>query len=384
MNKPYQGTTSFAVRLGGAMLRFAAFCAIILCYAAGPALAEDLQSILAAAMQGSKVPGMGALVIHGGKIDALAVQGVREMGHDDPVRADDLWQIGSDTKPMTAALIVRLAEQHKLSLDAPLSAIYPELAAKARPEYRVVTLRELLSHTSGLPHDFSGIDRVYPEFVHDKRPLPDQRVDYLRMALKDAPVGAPGAKVQYSNTGYILAGAIVEHITGKSYEALMQREIFEPLHMTAARFGLPPENHGHLSGRIATAEDEIIPMFDPAGGVSASLADWAKFCVDQIDGSKGRGRLLSAAGYRLLQSPDPKTGSGLAWGVDETFMDRQGPMLSHTGSDGAWYSMVVLFPASGSGLLINANAGSDMGGEKADKAVLKALLPSLAPPVEQP
>jgi CubicO group peptidase (beta-lactamase class C family) len=233
-----------------------------------------------------------------------------------------------------------------------------------------------------LPHDSSDIERAFAAAVHDTRPLTQQRMLYLITALKDEPVGPAGKQVQYSNTGFIVAAAIAEHATGISYEILMEREILVPLHMMSARFGLPVENHGHLKGRVATTDDEVPPLFNSAGGLSVSLGDWAKFCIDQLDGAKGHGRLLTTEGYRLMQSPEPATGNGLGWGVDAKFMGRQGPMLSHTGSDGSWYSMVVLFPASGTAMLVNVNAGSDMGGEQADKSVLSALLPSLAPPVK--
>jgi len=342
----------------------------------------DLDAALAAAMKGKAVPGMGAVFIRDRKVAALSVRGIREMGHTESIQADDQWRILSDTKPMTATLIVLLAEQHRLSLDAPLSTTFPELAAKARPEYRGITLRQMLHHAAGLPHDSSDIARVYATGAHDSRPRPEQRAAYLTTALNDSPVAPPGKEVHYSNTGFILAAAIAEHVTGVSYEDLMQRDLFAPLHMASAHFGPPSAIRGHNGGHVAGAEDAIPPTFDPAGGVSVSLADWAKFCIDQLDGAKGHGRLLTPAGYQLLQSPNPATGNGLAWGVDASFMDRQGPMLSHTGSDESWYSMVLLFPASGTGLLVNANGGSDMGGEKADKAVIKALLPSLAPPVK--
>jgi CubicO group peptidase (beta-lactamase class C family) len=243
--------------------------------------------------------------------------------------------------------------------------------ASARPEYRAIALREMLHHTTGLPHDSSDIAKVFATGSHDSRPPQEQRMAYLTTALKDPPVALPGKDVNYSNTGFILAAATAERATGVSYEDLMQRDLFASLHMTSAHFGFPPENRGHNNGNVGGAEDDIPPAFDPAGGVSVSLTDWAKFCIDQFDGAKGHGHLLTVESYRLLQSPDPVTGNSLTWGVDATFMDRQGPMLSHTGSDESWYSMVILFPASGNGMLVNANAGADIGGEKADKALSK-------------
>jgi CubicO group peptidase (beta-lactamase class C family) len=367
-------------------MRFTGALALILpLFCGAQALAGSdpaLDGVIATAMKDTPVPGMGLAIIHDGKLSSVAVRGIREIGHADSVRTDDPWRLLSNTKPMTATLIVSLAQKHLLSLDAPLSTTFPQLAAKARPEYRGITLRQLLHHTSGLPHDSSDIAKLFGAPVPDSNPFPEQRMAYLATALNDPPVAPPGKDAHYSNTGFILAAAIAEHATGVSYEDLMQREILAPLQMTSARFGAPADIRGHMSGRVATVEDAIPPVFDPAGGLSVSLADWAKFCIDQLDGAKGHGRLLTAEGYRLLQSPDAVTGNGLGWGVDATFMDRQGPMLSHTGSDDGWYSMVVLFPASGNGLLVNANAGAGMSGEKADKAVLKALLPSLAPPAK--
>jgi hypothetical protein len=88
--------------------------------------------------------------------------------------------------------------------------------------------------------------------------------------------------------------------------------------------------------------------------------------------------LLTAAGYKQLQLPQPVTGNGLDWGNDKTVGAWQGPALVHTGSDEAWESIIVLFPESGNGLLVNANAGESMGGESADKSVLWALMPLVA------
>jgi hypothetical protein len=79
-----------------------------------------------------------------------------------------------------------------------------------------------------------------------------------------------------------------------------------------------------------------------------------------------------------MQSPQPGSDGGLDWGYGKNFFEWQGPVLEHGGSDDAWRSIVVLFPATGNALLVNANEGQDTGGDTADRAVLKALLPLVA------
>ncbi len=346
---------------------------------------SELDAALAAAMKETAVPGMGVAVIRNGQLAGIAVRGVREMGHSDPVQTDDLWQIGSNSKPMTATLILRLVEQKRLSLDAPLSATDPELAKAALPIYSSITLHQMLAHTTGLPHDYPAVEKVMNAFGPGMKPRAE-RIAYLKLALTDAPVSPPGKAFHYSNTGFILAAAIAEHATGLSYEELMQREIFRPLGMDDSRVGLPPPggNHGHMNGKPARPQDELPPAMSPAGGVSLSLGDLAKFCIDQLDGTKGHGKLLTAADYRLMQSPDPVTGNGLDWDTVKTGRKWQGPILEHGGSDEAWRSVVLLFPESGNALLVNANADKGMGGNAADQSVVQALLPLVAKPVNTP
>jgi CubicO group peptidase (beta-lactamase class C family) len=335
-----------------------------------------LAPVLAKAMAGTTVPGMGVAVIRGGKLAGLAVRGVRNIETKAPVQTSDRWFIASNTKPMTAVLILRLVEQGRLSLDAPLSKADPELAAAALPVYRGLTLRQMLAHTTGLPHDYHDVEKVMNAFGGGLS-VTAERVAYLKLALSEPPLSPPGTKYHYSNTGFILAAAIAEHATGRSYEELMRQEIFAPLAMTSAILRLPgpDQNHGHMKGKLAAVKDEIPPPMNPAGGVSLRLGDWAKFCIDQLNGAKGHGKLLTPAGYRLMQSPLPKIGSGLDWGYDKRIGRWKGPILVHTGSDQAWESFALLFPDSGNALIVDANSGPVMGGLRADRAVLKALLP---------
>ena len=355
---------------------------IAIVIAIAPASAADLDKVLASAMAGTKTPALGMLIMRSGKVAQLAVRGVRRIGGHDPVRPDDVWLIGSDGKPMTATLIAKLADRGVLSWSTPLAKMLPGLAAKMRPEYRNVTLVQLLSHRSGLPDHYDDI-AYFNSFFTDKRPAQQQRYDYIAHALTDKPVAQPGTKFSYSNNGFMIAAVIAERATGVPYETLMRRELFDPLGMKSAGFGTTPpgQPQGHHAGKVATLKDGNPAMWAPAGNIHMSPQDWAEFCLDQLAGYHARGRLLNQATYRMMETRLPGATTGLAWGVEQTALGRKGPMLMHAGSDGNWMALVLLFPETQNGVLVAANAAGDMGGDKAAKAALKAVLPELAPPV---
>ena len=344
------------------------------------ALADDLDATLRSAMSGTKVPGMGILLLRDGKVSYVAVRGVRRNDGSDPVRLSDVWHIGSDAKAMTATMIARLVDRGVLRWDTPLDKMLPDLASGMRPEYRSVTLLQLLSHRAGLPHDVLDTT-VFGLVASETASLRQQRLGYITRALQDPPVNQPGTAYSYSNTGYLIAAAIAEQASAESYEDLMRREVFAPLGMGSIGFGVTHDgqNRGHFAGRVVTSEEGNPAFFGPAGNIYLTLDDWAKFCLDQMAGAEGHGGLLETDSYRLMQTPVAGSSSGLGWGVLSTAMGRAGPVLAHAGSDGTWYAEAVLFPKAQSGVLVTANAGEDMGGEKADRAAIKAVIDSLAP-----
>ena len=362
------------------MKRITVLLGACLALAAGLAGAQDKDAAdaLENAMRGTAIPAMAVLEMRDGHVAREAVRGVRRNDGDDPARADDLWLIGSDAKPMTATLIARLVDRKVLSWTAPLSTLLPVLADQMRPEYRGVTLEQLLSHHAGLPHDFSD-DALILTFFHDTRSLPEQRLAYLAKAVSDAPVAPPGTKFEYSNTGFLLAAAIAERATGVPYEALVRREVFEPLGMRSVEFGSmhPNQPQGHLNGKPAKLEDTNPDMFAPAGNMAMSLRDWSAFCLDQMAGAEGHGKLLAPASYRLMQTVQPGGGSaGLGWGIQPSLAGHAGPVLMHAGSDGTGYAIVALFPQLGRGLLVVANASDEMGAAKGVRDVSMALMKS--------
>ena len=362
------------------------FLLLLLILACRSASADSLPETLIAAKSGTQVPALAALVFHHGAVVEQAVVGVRRNDRPQPAGAEDRFALGSDGKPITATLIARLVDRGVLDWDSPLQKLLPDLAAKVRPEYGAITLRQMLSHRAGLPENVSDM-AYFATFFTDTRSLTAQRRAYVQRALSEPALSPPGTAVSYSNTGFLLAAVIAEAVTRQAYEQLMDREVFRPLGMKSARFANPgdAEALGHRHGApvlepFATGEDGNPMMFAPAGGgLHMTLRDWARFCADQLAGAEGHGRLLKAATYRQMQTPNAGTSSGLGWGVQASVGGRQGPVLVHAGSDGNWYALVVLFPATGNGALVAANAGEDMGGDQATQKVLGTLLAELAP-----
>ena len=340
----------------------------------GAARAHDLNAMLQQALADKSVPAMAMLVIRDGKIEAQAQAGVRANDGNDAVRADDVWNIGSNGKAITVTLIARLVERGVLSWDAPLSTMLPALSAGMRAEYRDVNLMDLLSHRAGLPPnpDEAWIDSTYA----DTRPLPLLRQEYAQRALADAPVAAPRGESHYSNSGAMITAAIAERVTGKTYEELMQAEVFGPLGMRAA-FGstVRGQNLGHKENKpIAGLMASNPLMMAPDGEIHLSMHDWAKFALDQLHGEQGKGRLLKQETYVLLHTAQGDTHAALGWGVMHFPPQAPQRVLTHLGSNGYWHALIALAPGSGDGLLIAANAGDGSSAQASQQQMAKTIM----------
>ena len=337
------------------------------------------------AMTGKAVPGMTAIVIRDFKVESELVAGIRVLGDATPVAPGARWHLGSNGKAMTATLIARLVEANLLAWETPLSQMLPELEAGMQPAYRDVTLPDLLSHHAGLPENTSDMD-FFATFQADSAPLPSQRLRYITRCLAETPVAARRTTPQYSNTGLITAAACAERATGKTFESLIVSEVFAPLgiHSTSFdQYGGPGEPAGHIDGRVANQAQDVNPrMFAPAGAMRLSMQDWARFCIDQMQGEHGRGKLLAADTYRFLHTAqgDSVDGAGwaLGWGAAPHPMNLTGPALTHSGSDGNWFALVCLFPQTGNGVLVDSNAADSMGGDQSTLEAMRVLAATVA------
>lgn len=366
---------NFLILAGGLFLAALVFMPPTSCGCA-PMAVTRVGEFLETARMKHHLPGAATLVYQDGQILAGRVSGVRANGHAEPVTTDDRWHIGSDTKSFTSTLIMILAEKGVLRIDETLAEALPALAPTMNAAYRSVTIKQLLSHTAGLPKLTD--DKDLPEFMAAISQSTDnvlQRRAAAAHYLALSPA-SPMGEFSYSNLGYIFAGAIAESKTGKSWEDLVRTHIFGPLGITHAGFGLPgtphtiDQPHGHKetpAGLVALdpsdSEGDNPRAIAPAGSINITLGDWMLFAQDQLDGVNGHGKLLKPESYRLMHTPVAGP-YALGWGV------KPGPdgiplVLTHSGSNGYWIADVRIYPKKNLIVLFAANAGN----EEANNAV---------------
>lgn len=348
-----------------------------------------VEQTLTAAQEKGHLPAIAALVQIDGKIAAGSVVGARALGHPERATLADRWHIGSDTKAFTSTMIARLVEQRVMDWDDTLATSLPDLAQDMNPAYREVTIRQLLSHTAGLPALTDDEDvPLFMQVIGKADGVKAQRAAIARTYLSMPPASNIG-EFKYSNLGYIIAGAVAEARTGKSWEELVQVLVFTPLGITQAGFGAPgspgrfdePWGHREVEGKLvpldpASPDSDNPPALGPAGTINISLGDWMRFAQDQLDGAHGRGRLLKPETYRTLQTPVVGY-YALGWGA------KLGPdgvplVLTHSGSNEFWYADVRVYPRHDTIVLVVTNAG-DEAAEQTVTDVRKALQDRLQP-----
>ena len=191
-------------------------------HAAATSQTDSIDTIVRAQLAAQRVPGMAVAVIRGGEIVKAQGYGLANVEHDVPVTDETIFQSGSIGKQFTATAIMLQVEDGKIALSDPLTKFFADGPAA----WREITVRHLLTHTSGIPDYNEGLldyRRDYSE---------DELVAFARKLPLDF---APGAEWKYSNTGYILLGAIIRKASGKFYGDVLRERVFEPLGMTTAR-----------------------------------------------------------------------------------------------------------------------------------------------------
>ena len=339
---------------------------------AAESMPEDVSTILARIRETRGVPALAAGLVRSNRVVALGVIGVRKQGVDEPVTREDLWHVGSITKSMTATLAGLLVQEGRISWNRTLGEALPAMAPRMHPAWRGVTLSQLLRHRGGAP-DSAGLQKegVWDRLWNHPGTPQEQRATWLEAVVTREPPVRPGTEYVYSNTGYVLAGRMLEAATGETWERLITRRLFVPLGMDSAGFGVParprfidqPWGHLWTEGRpipVAPGPEADNPSgLGPAGTVHLSLGDLLKYAAFHADAGR-RGGLLSTGTFRDLHDPVAGENYSLGWNVT-TRPWAGGTALTHTGSNRQWFAVAWIAPARDAAVVAMTNIGDNEG-----------------------
>ncbi|HET9196435.1 MAG TPA: serine hydrolase domain-containing protein [Vicinamibacterales bacterium] len=318
-----------------------------------PAIKEGfLESLLASWesgipkwLQETRMPAVSIALIRDGRLAWRRAFGVKDTGTNEPVDVDSVFAACSDTKPVFAYGVMKLAERGVINLDTPLVK-YTSRRVTADPRVELITARHVLTHTTGFPN---------------WRQTPELPIQFT-----------PGSQYQYSGEGFSYLQSVVVEITGKSFERFMLDNILVPLGMTSSsitwdmssvrRIAKPHDEKGQrIAGKYVTPPSgaeaaEGIARYGAAAMLMTTPADYAKLLLEFLNPKPADTFRLNAASRAEMLRPQIKTGfgaEGLAWnleehaGVPRTF--------AHSGSDAGYYCFAAASVERRSGLMVMLN-----------------------------
>lgn len=331
------------------------------------------------------VPGAALALIKRGEVVLEKSYGFRHLATRAPVTAQTLFNIGSISKSFTALGIAQLVDHHKLDLDAPVIGYAPDLRLSDPQVTRKVTLRQLLSHTSGLP-----ADEQWPSQVAASR------LGIIREFATMPITAQPGTRFQYCSRCIVLAAYVLERISGQTWETYTQTQILAPLGMTAASFGpsglerttdaAQPYQHDSAVGHVQVPWKRLayLDPLGPAGAIDASIADLTRYALFELgDGTIFGRRVLSAPMMAELHRPEIAVGPGwtslrfddlhyaLGWFTAEY---RGVRLIYHNGANPGFRAAIVLVPSTKAGVVLLANSDSSQFTSAATLRLLEQLL----------
>jgi CubicO group peptidase (beta-lactamase class C family) len=325
----------------------------------------DIERILDSVRVARDLPAIGGAIVTRTGV-TLGVVGVRRAGGTTRVSVTDKFHLGSMLKSMTSGLLATLVDQGKVEWTTTLAAAFPELAATMRPEYRNVTLLDLLSQQSGLVRDPT---------ISFTDPTPrEQRAKLVVWALQQPGPTSRGT-YYYSNVNYMIAGAIAERVTNTAFESLIDDQLLRPLGLTTVGFGAagtPGVEDQPWQHRIDQSGNRIPvppspsadnpPVYGPAGRAHMSVGDWARWVQAVLRAEAGESSPWKPATAGMLTTPRVAISStdsyALGWlTTTRSWATPTRRVLNHDGTNLMNYAVAWLAPDAGFGVILVTNQG---------------------------
>lgn len=304
---------------------------------ASQSLAQQMDQ-LAASYYKNNEPGATVIVTKDGKTVFRKAYGMSDMQAKRAMQPNDVMRLGSITKQFTAVSILLLVDEGKLALSDTVQSVFPDYPETGKK----ITIEHLLTHTSGIPSYTSK-----PGFFS----MMDKDISVADMVASfknDALEFEPGARYNYSNSGYFLLGAIIEKISGESYAKFVEKRLFQPLEMTATAYeGFERSKQTQAAGHAANAggfvASKVISMSLPyaAGSLRSSVDDLAKW-----DAAISAGKLLKPATWqRAFSDYVMSNGQGAHYGFGWSLGQLEGsPMIAHGGGINGFSTYALRLP----------------------------------------
>ena len=322
-------------------------------YSQNDARTQSLRALIKGFTDRDEVPGVALLVAQHGRVLFKEAYGWADVETQKPFTVDTMVLTASATKPLSASAVMTAVDMGKLSLDGKASKYLPGFdalrIAKTGAEAPSPTVRQLLSHTSGL-YGLVGATKSGMRAVRDLALTLSESVDIIS---REELVDQPGARFNYGGANYQVAARLVEIATGRPFDLYMEERLLHKLNMHDTYFRPPPQ---HDTSRVATVyriapEKGLVPIRayapDPdrklvlaSGGLYSSLGDLATFLQMHLNGGMyGGRRILSAnaiAEMHKNQTGSSKAQYGLGWFLERVTADGQAHSINHPGLFGAF------------------------------------------------
>jgi len=327
----------------------------------------ELDQLLKSFLTDAEVPSVQVAVRRNGRLIYSHAAGTTNLEANSPATKRSVYEIGSVTKQFTAALCLMLEAEGKLKLDDRIGDRLPDL-----PEaWRGITIRQCLTHTSGLKDYLAGLFNMRKDYQ------PKEIIDLIAKQPLDFP---PGSAWSYSNTGYYLAGMILEKITGKKYSELLNERIFTPLGMAQTRTYsasqiIPHRAVGYVIGTKTTTIPELLR--ESAGYSAGNIVSTAEDQTKWLEALR-TGKILTAdqtklAWTRTAVGEGRTHAYGLGWFLHDTWGSH---WIEHGGNTFGQSSGNFIFPAEDLVISIQTNRSgisvTDLG-----YRIASSLVPSL-------
>ena len=306
---------------------------------------SPIRQVLQKRIDAGELAGAVALVAHRGRAVYFEAQGMADIGSSRPMAKDTLFNIASMSKPITAVAVLMLVEEGKIGLNDAVSLHLPAFrgvnvgmerpAVGAGPKFdtvpasRDITVRDLLTHTSGIVSGPMGRSVVPYRKANET-------LSAYALRLAASPLEfQPGSRWAYSPAGYEILACLLETVSGVAFDEFLQRRVLEPLAMRDTFLGVPGAKtsrqatiYRYLEGRLMVWENATAggPSISGAGGHTTTAADYMAFLQMLLNGGQWKGkRLLSRRSVETMLSPQapdtlPGRRGGEAWGLGVTVL----------------------------------------------------------------